>query len=100
MDRPEKIEALRRAERMLNEAADLMDEALRMSGMERRSGKDSETVRRIASSPGYGGSLANIALDMEREAMEQPCWTQPLTSPKNQPFPGGRKTYIIDSDHG
>jgi len=81
MDRAEK---LREAERLLNRAADLMDEALRMSGMEGRSGDDSQTIRRIASSDSYGGSLRNIARDMDYAEEEQPCWTQPLTSPKNQ----------------
>lgn len=38
MDRIERAEKLREAERMLNEAADLMDEALRMSGIEQRAG--------------------------------------------------------------
>ena len=37
----ERIAMLRKAETLLNEAADLMDAALRMSGMERRSGDDS-----------------------------------------------------------
>ncbi len=97
MDRSERIAALKKAEALLNEAADLMDDALRMSGMEFRCPGDSETVRRIASSPEYGGSLANIARDMSYEGTEQPCWTQPLTSPKNQPFPKARQTYNIDS---
>ncbi len=59
-----------------------MDAALRMSGLEKRSGDDSETVRRIASSDVYGGSLRNLARDLEYGSAEQPCWTQPLTSPK------------------
>ncbi len=82
MDRGERAAMLREAERLLNEAADLMDSALRMSGLEMRSGRDSETVRRIASDPSYGGSLANLALDLER-LEDDPLWTQPLTSPKN-----------------
>ncbi len=99
MDRAERIEALKKAEKLLNEAADLMDEALRMSGMEHRSNGDSDRIRTIASSPDYGGSLSNISRDMGYEDAEQPCWTQPLTSPKSQPFDTGRKTYIIDSSH-
>ena len=48
---------LREAERLLNEAADLMDGALRMSGMEMRAEGRSEAVRRMASDPrGSGGS--------------------------------------------
>ena len=59
-----------------------MDEALRMSGIEQRAGDASDTVRRIASDPGDGGSLRNLALDLER-LEEDPGWTQPLVSPKN-----------------
>ncbi len=99
MDRSERLKTLKEAEDLLNRAADLMDEALRMSGMESRADGNSLEIRRIASSPEYGGSLANIIRDLEYEDAEQPCWTQPLTSPKNQPFGSGRKTYIIDSDH-
>ena len=69
---------------MLNEAADLVDEALRMSGLEERSGDDSGTIRRIASDKDYSGSLHNLALDLEYREKEQPVWTQPLTSPKHQ----------------
>jgi hypothetical protein len=80
----DRIAELKRAEELLNEAADLMDEALRMSGMETRTGNDSETIRRIASDPDYAGSLRNIILDLEYREKEQPVWTQPLTSPKHQ----------------
>jgi hypothetical protein len=80
----DRVTELRRAERLLNEAADIMDSALRMSGMESRSGSDSDTIRRIASGSDYAGSLRNIALDLEYREREQPVWTQPLTSPKNQ----------------
>ncbi len=80
----DRIAELRRAEELLNEAADLMDDALRMSGMEYRSDRDSETIRRIASDPDYAGSLSNLILDMEYRDREQPVWTQPLTSPKHQ----------------
>ena len=73
---------LREAQTLLMRAADLMDGALRMSGVESRSGKDSKTIRRIASDPNYGGSLRNLALDIER-LEKDPVWTQPLTSPKN-----------------
>ena len=61
-----------------------MDEALYMSGMEQRSGDDSQIIRRIASDRDYAGSLHNISEDMEYQSKEQPVWTQPLTSPKNQ----------------
>lgn len=82
--RTARADKLRRAERLLAEAADLMDDALHMSGMESRSGKDAEAIRRIASDNRYSGSLRNLALDVEREGGDDPCWTRPLTSPKNQ----------------
>jgi len=88
MDRAEK---LLKAEQLLNEAADLMDEALKMSGMESRSGNDSENIRRIASDRDYAGSLHNIAMDIQYLSEEQPVWTQPLTSPKNQFELSGKK---------
>lgn len=86
----DRAQMLREAEQLLNEAADLMDEALRMSGVEDRSGKDSNTIRRIASDRDYAGSLHNLAADLDYAGEEQPVWTQPLTSPKNQ-FDLGRK---------
>lgn len=69
---------------MLNEAADLMDTALHMSGMEQRCTGASDRIRDIASDPSDGGSVHNILRDIEHRNMEEPCWTQPLTSPKNQ----------------
>ena len=82
MDRIERAEKLREAERMLNDAADMMDEALRMSGIEQRAGDASTRIRTIASDPNNGGSLHNLALDLER-LEDDPGWTQPLVSPKN-----------------
>lgn len=82
MDDDTRIEMLRKAQSLLNEAADLIDSAMRMSGLEQRSEGDSETIRRIASDPSYGKSLTNIMLDLER-LEDDPVWTQPLTSPKN-----------------
>ncbi len=82
VDSGTRVNMLREAQALLLRAADLMDGALRMSGMESRSNGDSKKIRRIASDPSYGGSLRNIALDIER-LEKDPVWTQPLTSPKN-----------------
>ena len=83
MDRLERATKLREAEKLLLQAADIMDCALRMSGIEQRSGDDSNIIRHIASDPGYGGSLMNLSRDLET-LEEDPLWTQPLTSPKKQ----------------
>lgn len=82
VDADTRVNMLKEAQILLLRAADLMDGALRMSGIESRSGKDSRTVRRIAADPSYGGSLRNLALDLQR-LEKDPVWTQPLTSPKN-----------------
>ena len=87
MDDSERITVLRKVEELLNEAADLMDSALHMSGMESRCTGRSDDIRRIASDPSDGGSVANIRRDLGHRNIEEPCWTQPLTSPKNQRFP-------------
>lgn len=81
VDPDTRIGMLREAQTLLLRAADLMDGALRMSGLESRSGDDSKTIRRIAGDPAYGGSLRNLALDMER-LEDDPLWTRPLDSPK------------------
>ena len=73
---------LREAERLLNEAADMMDRALRMSGLEARAEGRSEMIRRMASDGGDDGSLRNLALALET-LEDDPLWTQPLVSPKH-----------------
>ncbi len=98
VDSTTRASMLREAEGLLLRAADLMDGALRMSGLGSRSGKDSETIRRIASDPSYGGSLRNLALDIER-LEKDPVWTQPLTSPKNM-FPSNDDELLHRIDGG
>lgn len=83
VDADTRVGMLREARTLLLRAADLMDGALRMSGLESRSGGDSDTVRRIADDRSYGGSLRNLALDLERLERD-PLWTRPLDSPKRQ----------------
>ena len=48
-------------------------------------------IRRIASDRDYAGSLHNIAEDLDYKEVEQPVWTQPLTSPKKQFDLAGRE---------
>ena len=74
-----------------------------MSGMESRAGDISGIIREIAFSGTNAGSLRNIIADLKYEQSEQPCWTEPLASPKNtecRPDSDERlKTYITDSDN-
>lgn len=82
MDRSERAVELLRAEAMLNEAADIIDRALRMSGFEQRGARCADSIREIASGRN-GRSIRNIALDM-KSLEEDPLWTRPLDSPKRQ----------------
>ena len=82
MDDEERIERLRSAERMLNDAADIIDVCTRMTEHERRFGRLSDDVRSIASS-NDGDSLTNLIRELEYSSEEQPGWTRPLASVKN-----------------
>lgn len=96
VDQDTRIGMLREAQVLLLRAADLMDGALRMSGLESRSGDDSKTIRRIAGDPAYGGSLRNLALDLER-LEDDPLWTRPLDSPKRMFDKDGARGWHIPS---
>ena len=82
VDDKERIERLRSAEMMLNDAAEIIDECTRMTEHERRFGHLSDDIRRIASS-NEGDSLENLIREVEYSSEEQPGWTRPLASVKN-----------------
>ena len=67
---------------MLNEAADIIDECVRMTDHERRFGHLSDNIRKIASSKD-GDSLENLIREVDYSSKEQPGWTRPLASVKN-----------------
>ena len=81
-DEKERIERLRSAESMLNEAAGIIEECVRMTEQERRFGHLSSDIRDIASSKD-GDSLENLIREVEYSSEEQPGWTRPLASVKN-----------------
>ncbi len=82
MDDEERIERLRSAEKMLNEAAEIIEECTRMTEQERRFGHLSDDVRELTSSK-EGDSLENLIRELEYSSEEQPGWTRPLASVKN-----------------
>ena len=82
MDDRERIERLRSAERMLNEAADMIEECVRMTDHERRFGHLSDDIREMASS-NDGDSIENLIRELDYSSEEQPGWTRPLASVKN-----------------
>ena len=78
----ERIERLRSAEIMLNEAADIIEECVHMTEHERRFGHISNDVRKLSSS-NESDSLENLIRELEYSSEEQPGWTRPLASVKN-----------------
>ena len=78
----ERIAALERSAALLNEAADIIEECLHMSGMEQRFGDVPDRIREIASS-GDAESVRNLIRELEYQDEEHPGWTRPFDSPKN-----------------
>ena len=82
MDPDERIERLRTAESKILEAADIIEECIRMKGLDNRFGNLPDELRSMASS-NDGDSVANLIRELEYEGEEQPGWTRPLASVKN-----------------
>ena len=78
----ERIELLRSAEAKVNEAADMVDECLRMAGLGKRFEGLTEELRSLASSKD-GDSIDNAVKELEYRQEEQPGWTRPHASVKN-----------------
>ena len=81
-DNDERIERLRSAESLLNEAADIIEDCVHMTEQERRFGGLADDIRKTASS-NDGESLRNLIRELEYSSEEQPGWTRPLASVKN-----------------
>lgn len=82
MDNSKRISELERAERLILDAADIVESALHMSGMEGRFGDIPSELRSLASSYSRD-SVRNAARELEYLDEEQPGWTRPLASVKN-----------------
>lgn len=76
----ERIRALKDAEAGLRRIASEIDDALHMSGAERRFGDIPEDILRILDSD---DGLTNLIRELEYADEEQPAWTRPFASPKN-----------------
>ncbi len=76
----ERLNSLKEAEAKLREASVLIENALHMSGLERRfSGIPGKINETIDSDDG----LANLIREVEYADEEHPPWTRPFASPKN-----------------
>ena len=76
----ERIRALKDAEAELRRIASAIDDALHMSGLERRFGDISDDILDILDSD---DGLVNLIRELEYANEEQPAWTRPFASPKN-----------------
>jgi len=82
MTQTEKIESLEKAESMVIEAADIIEECIRMTDLDKRFGDLPEQLRSLASS-NDGDSIRNLIRETEYADEEHPVWTRPLVSVKN-----------------
>ena len=78
----ERIELLRTAERKVLEAADTVEECIRMANLGNRFEDLAEELRSLASS-NSGDSIGNAVKELEYRSEEQPGWTRPHASVKN-----------------
>ena len=67
---------------MLDEAADVIEECIRMTDFDQRFGNLPEDIRTITDSK-EGDSLGNLINELEYASEEQPGWTRPFASVKN-----------------
>ena len=82
MEDAERIERLRSAKSMLDDAADIIEGCIRMTGFDQRFGSLPKDIRTIANS-NDGDSVYNLINELEYASEEQPGWTRPLASVKN-----------------
>ena len=82
MTQTERLERLEKAESMVIEAADIIEECIRMTDLEKRFGDLPDKLRSLASSNGED-SVRNLIRETEYADEEHPVWTRPLASVKN-----------------
>ena len=82
MTQTDRIERLEKAESMVIEAADIIEDCIRMTDLERRFGDLPDKLRCLASS-NEDDSIRNLVRETEYADEEHPGWTRPLVSVKN-----------------
>ncbi len=76
----ERLNSLKEAETKLREASVLIENALHMSGLERRFSEIPDKINKTIDSD---DGLANLIREVEYADEEHPPWTRPFASPKN-----------------
>lgn len=83
MNLESRVDGLRRASELLEEAASMIEASMRMTGLESRSEGTVRKIRELSSSCSDGGSVLNLKRELEYTQKEHPGWTRPMASVKN-----------------
>ena len=81
MKTEESVNRLLKAKKHLEEASELVGEALHMSGMEARGKGLLDALEHYSESREDAGSIPNLIADMA-SSDDDPCWTRPYASVK------------------
>ena len=81
----QKLRKLRKARMRIEQASELITEALRMSELEERGHGITDALGELITSKDMSYSIRNIIADLKsKEEEEHPIWTRPAVSPKNK----------------
>ncbi|MFA6951691.1 MAG: hypothetical protein WCQ23_01255 [Candidatus Methanomethylophilaceae archaeon] len=78
-----RIRKLKKAQAKLREASALIDDALRMTELKARSQYAKDALAYVSEAKEQAGSLTNLIADIESIDKEDPGWTRPTVSIKN-----------------
>lgn len=67
---------------MIEEAASMIEEAVKMTGLERRASSTVAGLRELSSSEEDSGSIVNLQREIHCSQEERPGWTRPFASVK------------------
>lgn len=79
-----RIKKLRQAKRKLKDASALIDEAVKGTSSEGRGKYTISSISEISDNEEDPGSLKNIILEIKDEKSNDPVWTRPIVSVKNE----------------
>jgi hypothetical protein len=67
---------------LLEEATSMIEEAVKMTGLEKRAYGTIAELRELSSSDENSGSIVNLKREIHHSQEEQPGWTRPFASVK------------------
>lgn len=82
-DNMKRIRKLERAKAKMKDAAALISDALKMSGLESRAGYSRSMISDIIGSKDESGSISNLISDLKAKDRDDPLWSRATVSVKN-----------------